>query len=763
MVTSTKYLSSFKNGTIQTGDPDFILKQYSRNYPGNYNLNFVDALSNINSANTINYTNFYLTNNYKISEIFEQPAIKNKLHSIFGSLIIGDRYLKFSDIDPRPYAIAKKFDEHYNYGVPVFSNIEDECTDFTLNIFDDNRCNIFYTKNYKKYYLCTDVDNKLIFVKKHLLTFSRDVTNPQDFEFIFSENDNNLFLYKNTPTGNYSVISYNDSLILSNIVGNDFISNTSDSFIISKNIYNDSEIIPDTSYITYDTDNTIDADKSKFNLSNNILLHKTYSDVDSVVDSIILKNQLLQSDNFASANNLLSGDGNLFVNNLREYSSIFQDIPQENSQSLELNYVYYNKSYTINPGTNLFTSPSSMYPYSKLNINDTKFSDCGAFSYITPEFSDKVYHLSNDITNNEYGQYLLCTWLSGSPTSSDKIWVDRYYYPDLIDKQSAISGISELYSTYDDHIELLISTNSDILSSVQYKKIFDKKSDLVFEPNQNYKYSRIDDSTFSSLSSQFKMIDPKTNPNYFKSINQSGELTLGFSFDGDDSDWVVESDRNNIESGLTIEKKGYQIIITYDVYDSTTFNYDTTESSWIRNSKIVDIEPLKSNFVSIGINTKTKQSYFFVNNNIEYVFDLPQYQLYIKNLLYGDFFVYYDNNKIKLNEGSYGKIYNIFVSDTCIPANLNSIIFLIYNNRNIDTITITLPCGMKNSNDNIELLNCIGGVSTFKSNYINIDIDNLNISDTNILNGLSQNIKDNVVNILPANSNIKNINFNNYR
>jgi hypothetical protein len=145
------------------------------------------------------------------------------------------------------------------------------------------------------------------------------------------------------------------------------------------------------------------------------------------------------------------------------------------------------------------------------------------------------------------------------------------------------------------------------------------------------------------------------------------------------------------------------------------------------------------------------------------VFDLPQYQLYIKNLLYGDFFVYYDNNKIKLNEGSYGKIYNIFVSDTYIPANLNSIIFLIYNNRNIDTITITLPCGMKNSNDNIELLNSIGGVSTFKSNYINIDIDNLNISDTNILNGLSQNIKDNVVNILPANSNIKNINFNNYK
>ncbi len=765
MVTSTTYLSSFVNAKIQTNTDNFVLKQFQRTYPGNYALNFVDALSNINDVNTKNYTNFYLTNNYKISDIFEQPKTKNKLVNIFGTLISGDKFLKFSDIDPMPYAIANRFDEHYNYGVPVFSNIEDESTNFTISIFNDNRCNIFYTKNYKKYYLCADIDNNLVFVKQNLLTFNKNSTNAQDFQFIFSEAKNEIFLYKNTQSGNYSVVNYNNSLILNDIISNDFISNTSTSFTISRSIYDDHSTIPDTSYIAYSTDNTIDIDKSIFNLSNNILLHKTYSVEDSSIDSIILKNQLLQSDIFSSSNNLLSSNtNNLYVNNLREYSSIFQNIDEETSESLELNYVYYNKNYNILPGTNLFTSPSSMYPYSKLNVNDTKFVDSGAFSYVTPQFSDKIYHLSDDIINNENGQYLLCTWLSGSPTAIDKIWVDRYYYPDLIDKQTAISTVSELYSTYDNYIEQLIYNNVDILSSVQYKKIFDKKSDLIFEPNQNYQYVRISDTIFSELSSQISKIDPVINLNYFKSINESGELILAFSFDGDESSWSVKSERNNINSGLSIEKNGYEITITYDVYDSTMFNYDLTEFSWIRNSKTIKIEPLQSNFVSVGINTKTNQCYFFVNNTVEHQFNLPEYQLYVKHLLYGDFFVYYDSDKkIKLSEFAYPKIYNIIISNSYIPIELISFIFLMSNNKISDNIAITLPCGMRNSNDSIELLNSICGSSTFKSNFIDIDINNLNISDKNILDGLSQVIETNILEVLPANTNINSINYKNYK
>ena len=767
MVTSIKHLSSIRNSDIQTNDGEFALTQFQRNYPGNYNLKFINALSNINDIDTKHYTNFYLTDNYKISDVFTQPKIKTRVSKIYGPLISGGAYLKFSDISPRPYSIADRFDEHYNYGVPVFSNTEDDATNFTFTIIDDHRCNIHYTKHNIKFYLCSDINNKIIFVKKNLLKFDKNNTNPQDFEFIFSETSNNILLYKNTPTGNYSVTTYSNTIILDRTIVNDLLTNTSTSFKLSKNIYDDSSNIPDTSYITYDADNTIDNNKSKFNLSNNILLYKTFSVGDSPVESLILKNQLLQSDIFSSANNLLSSrasDSNLYVNDLREYSSIFSDIAEETGDSLELNYIFYNKDYKISPGTNMITSPASMYPYRKLNVNDTKFVDCGAFSYTTPEFADKIYHMSNDIINNQNGQYLLCTWLSGSNSSDNKMWIDRYYYPDLIDKQSAIAANTYTQSTYDDYIEKLIYDNADISESAQYTKIFDKKSDLIFEPNQNYEYVRINDDILLALSSRIHTIDPVTDLNYFKSVNATGELALAFSFEGDNTSWTVKSNRNNINSGLTLEKNGRELIITYDVYDSTTHHYDNTEYSWKRFSKTVKLEQLDTNFVSVGINAKTDKCYFVVNNRIELLFNLPQYQLLIKHLLYGDFFIYHDNNqKTRLSDAAYSKIYNVIVSDSYIPAELISIIFLLYYNTIPKDIHITLPCGMRNSTDTVELLNSVCGASTFKSDFIDIDINNLNISDKNILDGLTHVIKDNIYKVLPANTNINSINYKNYK
>lgn len=763
METSTKHLSSLKNSTIQTNDAAFSLKQYKRTYPGNFSVNFVNCLSAINGADTKNYTNFYLTNTNKISDVFEQDTSRTRVPHIFGPISYGGKYLKFSEIDPRPYAALRRFGEHKNYGAGVFSSTQDSKTNFTIDILENNRCRIFFTLNYKKFYLCSDIDLKLIFVKDQLLTFNEDVVEPQDFDYIFSEDQNFIFFYKRTPSGDYSVTNFNDSLILSPVIANDLISNTSTPFKIFKSIYNDAQVIPDVSFITYEGDNTINGDKSKFNLVNNLLLHKTYGSEDSFTNTIVLKNQLLQYDIFSSANNLLSGENaGIYVDNLREYSTILSDIPEENSESLELNYVFYNKPYIIKPGSNLFYSPSSMYPFAQLNINDTKFIDSGAFSYITPQYSDKVYHISTDYNNKVHDQHLLCTWLSGAPNSDEKIWVDRYYYPDLIEKQAALSAVSESYDTYDDQIENLILLNTNVLSSCQFKKFFDKKSDLVFIPNNSYNYSRIDASTFSNLSSIVRNI-ALDDINYFRDINENGEMTIGFTFDGDDSSWVVKSDRNEIDSGLTITKSGQTLTITYDVYDSTMFEYDLTEFSWIRNTKTVDIQPYKPNFICIGVNTKNKESYFFVNNQIVATFKLPTYQLYIKHLVYGDFFVFSGDTKTKLLNTSSSNIYNVFVSNQFAPSELASVLLLLNKATIVDDITISLPCGMRNSTDSIGLLNSVCGVSTFKSTYININVKNTNIEQETILNDLSQHLRDNIEDSLPANITINNIEFNDYK
>jgi hypothetical protein len=763
VITSLKYLSSFKNNKINTNDETFALKQFSRKYPGNYNINFVDCLADINSIDTKNYTNFYLTNKYKISDVFLQSELRKTVSYVYGPILSGGLYLKFNNIDPRPYSKINKFGEHLNYGVGTFSSTDDSSTKFTIEILKNNNCRIFHTKNYKRFFLCSDIDNNLVFIKEKLLSFDENSINPQDFEYIFSEDQNNMFFYKRTIEGNYNINDFNGGIILTKTIENDIISNTKTRFKIFNSIYNDDQKVPNVSYITYNGDNTIDTNKSDFNLDNNILLHKTYSNNESYINYIFLKNQLMQTDIFSSANNLLSGENfNIYVNGLREYSSILSNIPEENSESLNLNYVYYNKPYTITPGSNIFEAPASMYPFSQLNINDTKFVSSGAFSYMTPEYSDKIYHISNDIKNKNYDQHLLCTWLSGSPNSSDKVWVDRYYYPDYIEKQQALSNDSELSSTYNDHIENMISLNSDISSSVQFKKFFDKKSDLVFIPNEKYNYSRINVDTLSSVSSLIPNIT-LTDINYFNDINSNGELSIGFVFDGDDSTWVVESDRNEINSGLSISKTGNTLTITYDVYDSTSFEYDLTEFSWIRHSKSIELQQYKSNFVCVGINTKNNESYFFVNGVIIHTFKLPVYQIYIKHLLYGDFFVYSENNKIRFMESSFNKISKIFVSSNYIPMQLANIVLLQNISNIIDNITISLPCGMRNSEDSISLLNSVCSNSTFTSNYINLNIKNLNIDNPDILNSLAFSIKTDIESFLPTKTIINDVKFNNYK
>jgi hypothetical protein len=254
-----------------------------------------------------------------------------------------------------------------------------------------------------------------------------------------------------------------------------------------------------------------------------------------------------------------------------------------------------------------------------------------------------------------------------------------------------------------------------------------------------------------------------TDINYFNDINSNGELSIGFVFDGDDSTWVVESDRNEINSGLSISKTGNTLTITYDVYDSTSFEYDLTEFSWIRHSKSIELQQYKSNFVCVGINTKNNESYFFVNGVIIHTFKLPVYQIYIKHLLYGDFFVYSENNKIRFMESSFNKISKIFVSSNYIPMQLANIVLLQNISNIIDNITISLPCGMRNSEDSISLLNSVCSNSTFTSNYINLNIKNLNIDNPDILNSLAFSIKTDIESFLPTKTIINDVKFNNYK
>lgn len=772
MISTIRNLSSCISPILSSGLAGMDFKKFSRTYPGGYSLNFSKCLSAYNDFKIKNYSNFYLTNKFKITDIFKVDQSPIKTTSIYGPLQVGTDYLTFFDIDARPYALNQRQLDHYNYGITGFSPQPWENTQFTLNFLDNSRCHIYFTKNYINFYLVVDADKQVVFVKEELLSFDNSAINPQDLIYQYYETSKELILFKKIESEHLSIVKTSNRLGTITITQGDTFSSTSTRFKILKNLYIYPNINPNMSQITYDMENSIDSSKSVFDLPNNYLLHNTYSTSEDT-DVIILKNQLLQSDINPTTtmiyNSATSGEKYITPPDvLREYTTIGEDIPEECSENLELNYLFNNESYTITSGSNKIISPSSMYPFKHININDTTFINSGAFSNLNPKYADKVYQISEDVNNSQNGQYLLCTWLSGAPMSTNPIWVDRYYYPDLISKEEALVGNSIINYTYDDIIESLIQNNIYLKDSVESKYFFDTISNLVFEPTKEYRYDRIQIDTLPSLSSDFTYCNTyATNlpANYFKTINQSGELTISFNFKGDDSSWTVKSNRNEIDSGITITKNGAYLEFRVEIYDSVYENKEYVNSSeaWMRVISTSPLSLLKDNFITLSISTKTGLGYFYLNHIIVNSFKIPSYQFLTKSLIYGDFYILTNDQKYNLLSNEYTSIYNVFLTTTFTDPSLAFTIPFLNGTIKIDNICLSLPGGFRNSLDCIDLLQYTCGSATHKSNNINIHLKNLQISNTNILNGVKQSIITAIKNYLPTNTNINSITFDNFQ
>lgn len=725
-------------------------KQFKRNYSGNYNLNFANALSGAVDFKNKNFTNFYLTNNVKFSDVYDLDADILKSTSITTNIRFGGDYLSYSDIDPRPYAANDRYSEHLDYRVPIFQTEESK---FTIEFLEDNVCNIYLMVDYKKFYLAVDDNSDLVFVNHKLLTFNNGSINPQDIKYSFSEGVETLLLFKNIESGSLFITKIGAELKATPVLNDNSYSYIVKPFTIDRNIYTHPNMPSDTSFITYANDNNVDVSLSVFDLKNNLLLHRTDT---TNLDVIVLKNQLLQSDVFSSCNNLLSG-GKFYVDGLRDYSNISKDVDQEVDSELELSYVFYNQEYKIKSGTTIFTAPSSMYPFTKLNINDTKFTNSGAFSNSTPEFADKVCSLSEDSQNYNSGQHLLCTWLSGN--SVDSVWVDRYYYPDLVSKEAALVGNEFIMPTYDEYVETLIQNNTGLREDITIQKIFDKRSDVAFEPNKRYRYERLSiDAITETITENITYCKSETSDypiNYFEDINEAGKFTLGGSFNGDDASWEVKSNRNAIDSGISIEKIGSDIIFTYIIYDpSDGLSYTFTKTE--------KVKPLKRNVFFVSINSINGECYFFLNDEIIKSFDLIPYQFLIKQILYGDITIN-DGNEYDILEYSGKVVSNIFLIPESVASNLAFTVAITLGSGTVNDIFISLPCGMRNSSDNIAILNSVCDSTTFKSNNFNIHLKNLNINTDSIMDNLKSTIRASLEDSLPINSVINDIKIENYK
>ena len=236
-----------------------------------------------------------------------------------------------------------------------------------------------------------------------------------------------------------------------------------------------------------------------------------------------LKNHI-SNDNIAYGGPLENRDDNLEYRG-REYQNFTNQKSKETDfDNISLNYTFFDKEYKIgSKDYTAFTLPGDLFPFRKININDTGLATNGSFAATSPYFSDKVFKLTdsnknklqnsfiedqeflvlqNDVSlfvlqsgdllgfqsindtqsNDIFGDYL-CTWLKGDGITKG-IWFDRYYLPKENSYTVSFSGNSNIFNDTTQAAEFFKNNETDLV-------YYDLKSNMTFEPSASYGYQRI--------------------------------------------------------------------------------------------------------------------------------------------------------------------------------------------------------------------------------------------------------------------------------
>jgi|TARA_B100000287_G_scaffold68869_1_gene60507 hypothetical protein len=747
------------------------LDQFSRTYAGGYSFNFINALSGSRDFKNKNFSNFYLTKKTDLSKLVKFKSVNIKPSSIYTPLnfsrLPGERgtFLKFvSEIQRKFFKDTLNYNDYKFYGATGFSEFQTSSKNlFLVEFIDDFYCSVSYVKNNIKYFLVgsdnAEVDGEIDIFFAAENTLSED---GKKIEYVLTKHNNDQFLsfFTRKRDKKYAIKPAGTILVgqdISNTPVNEFFINS----ISAKISFNLSTTITDpldTSFVEYtDTEFLINEDKSAFNLDSNYLFYKSGDLSNNSFNLLNLKNISDNFDTFTSSNSLISSeDDAVFARKIRNYTSILNDIPSERDSNLELNYVTYNINYKFTPGTNIFTAPSSLNPFTKLNINDTKFTECGSFAYPYPYFSDRVYKKVKNVPNTE--EQYLCTWLSGAPGEKG-LWVDRYYYPDYTTKEDALNGIAVYQVTYLEAIEKLINDNTSLKTDVKKEFFFDKKSDLTFEPKEEYKYERISiDKIKEEVEVRFCDL-PKAErdtPNYYKDINNNGGYAIAFKFY--DKDFKVSSHFNEIEAGLNIEKEGNQLKIKITFFDNATETFDFFNTTHT-------LTDTNDNDLVLSFNNQIGRGNIYLNSIKIFTFRTNSFKYSNKQILFGNIKVESSEFKgdiLRASLSNLDTLTNIFLSLS--PLSEEDELLTVFSRAitKIDDLVVSLPCGMKNYTDNIEVLNTLANNLKSKSNVVDININNLNIDNLEILEGVKNNLLAVIEKDLPATTVINKLNFKNY-
>jgi hypothetical protein len=301
-------------------------------------------------------------------------------------------------------------------------------------------------------------------------------------------------------------------------------------------------------------------------------------------------------------------------------------------------------------------------------------------------------------------------------------------------------------ATYTSGVEALIAANLNLQDSIKKYKIFDKVSDLTFEPNINYEYHR--------FTSQIPITNLAncTNLayNYQNDINEAHKMTFAFYFTDDGVDWLVQSIRNLVNGGIKILK--FQDSLYFE------FNLFSGVRKTIKSFRVITkYKQNDLNFICFTFDSLNGRGGFYLNGTKVLSINTVLGEFQYDPILYGKLYF----NDVEIFENG-SKLENILLNSDYIDDDMAKSLQILQGFLPVDDIYITLPCGMRNSIDDVAYINTVCKTNTNKSNFINVSIDNLGIDNQQILNELTDAIKTTITRHVPASTTINKINFANY-
>ena len=179
---------------------------------------------------------------------------------------------------------------------------------------------------------------------------------------------------------------------------------------------------------------------------------------------------------------------------------------------------------------------------------------------------------------------------------------------------------------------------------------------------------------------------------------------------------------------------------------------------------VFDIDTFAKNNILLSFNAALGTCNLYLNTEVIYSFTVNVDQMVSKNIIFGDFNVSTVGNPVPQRLQSTTKnIGNLYLS--LQPLSKEEELAAIFNQNlnEVQDITISLPCGMRNLTDTIATVNSINSNLKNKSNVIDINIKNLNINDANITDKVKNILWTNIRDVVPQSTTINNINFIDYK